>query len=1280
MPGGTEMSEDYRPFRDIYSVDALKLLEEKIALAGTEYEVPAGYFTECTAIVTMDCDEDGLFVDGGQTLLEGDTDEGNGWRLWLDEYAYLRFASGDGEEKVELSSPLPVHAAVDGSKKFRLGVSLANYGYALRGTPSVSDGCSYARVVLLAGAKKGPLSIVGIEPGPLNANMCPLPKTLKVGDVQSDGCAGNVTKVTVHNTGHAELFTAPEGKSADDILPPVNGGGGFAARWVDDETVLVFTRPEFSQTASYWVFLQIAKPAKKMKRLRVNTIWRGGVNMTPTFFWSSDRKNWTRMVPERLELGTGGHDFCVEFKLNKQMRKGGYLASCPIFGEEECEELLEWAQTLEHVSVAEIGESAEGRPLHVIRVSNGEDGPGKKGVAFTCGQHSPLEIMGAWVLQPMIASLLGHDWLLDACNFYFVPVVNADCAHYGGNGLNANKRNTNRCWFEDIQPETGAVMEYFDALKDVGQSINLAMDLHAGGIFRNHILMHMGETEDVKLSEAEKADEAVWRELLEEHAGLRAKDGWALAQLKLRANDYFHQKHGCTAFCLELSTCSYYDPATGQSRPFGQEAFEVLGKGFVEAFEGRFGPDREGAEMPEDEAELADADDALSGQPEFYNLVESTEENPRSGEGSMVSLKDGRIFFVYGNFTGGEDHAVADIVSRISDDCGKTWSAPKVLVSHEEAAQNVMSASLLRLQDGGVLLLYLRKDSSSRCRAWVRRSDDDCLTWSEAVCATPDERYHVIVNDALMQLRDGRVVVPFSAVDEVFGNVGGSAAGTVWSDDGGKTWSQSGNQVYCPERGAMEPNVVERADGSLLMYVRTDQGSIWETTSDNRGESWNELVDSGIESPQSPLALRRIPSTGDLLLVWNPVADMSATGHQGHRTPYACSVSKDDGQTWGPEKLLETNLEQTYCYTNVLFHEDMMVLSYYIGQPGRPLEALRVARVPVAWLYEPKDEEEAGGKCLSGNVEGAGEVAEWQERRRETLAAMQVVMGEMPPRSRVVPAAIATWETVELDRCTRRKITIASEKGDRLPAYVFVPKGIEGKAPAMVCLHQTTEIGKGEPAGIGGLENLHYALELAERGYVTIAPDYPGFGDYERTCYDLGYVSCSMKGIFNHMRAVDLLQSMDEVDGERIGAIGHSLGGHNSLFLAAFDERVKVAVTSCGFNSFTKYRGGDISGWSHDGYMPKIASEYGCDGTKMPFDFGEVLAAIAPRAIFANAPLHDSCFEIEGVHQSVDEAMPVFEQLGARDKFVSVFPDCEHDFPIEIREQAYTFVDGILKK
>lgn len=231
----------------------------------------------------------------------------------------------------------------------------------------------------------------------------------------------------------------------------------------------------------------------------------------------------------------------------------------------------------------------------------------------------------------------------------------------------------------------------------------------------------------------------------------------------------------------------------------------------------------------------------------------------------------------------------------------------------------------------------------------------------------------------------------------------------------------------------------------------------------------------------------------------------------------------------------------------------------------------------------------------------------------------------------------------------------------------------------MLCLHQTIAIGKSEPAGLGGAANLRYAKHLAERGYVTLAPDYPNYGDYKFDPYANGYVSATMKGIWNHSRAVDLLQSLPEVDGERIGVIGHSLGGHNSMFVAAFDTRLKVIVSSCGFNAFPKYYSGNLAGWSHNGYMPRIASVYDKDPKKMPFDFPEIIAAFAPRPFFANAPVGDSNFEVSGVKDCITAAAPVYELLGAKDKLTAIYPNCGHDFPEEARKVAYEWIDKWLK-
>jgi dienelactone hydrolase len=305
--------------------------------------------------------------------------------------------------------------------------------------------------------------------------------------------------------------------------------------------------------------------------------------------------------------------------------------------------------------------------------------------------------------------------------------------------------------------------------------------------------------------------------------------------------------------------------------------------------------------------------------------------------------------------------------------------------------------------------------------------------------------------------------------------------------------------------------------------------------------------------------------------------------------------------------------------------------------------------------------------------------ADWQVRRAHILAHLQEVMGPLPGGERRVPLAVEVVETIDGPAYVRKKITYAAEPGDRVPAWILLPKGRKGKAAAVLCLHQTTRIGKDEPVGLGGKPDLRYARELAERGYVTIAPDYPNYGEYRVDPYGLGYASASMKGIWNHMRAVDVLTTLPEVDPERIGVIGHSLGGHNAIFVALFDERIKAVISSCGFNAFPNYYGGKIAGWSHQGYMPRLRSKYGLDLAAVPFDFPELIGALAPRPVFVNAPARDANFAIEGVKACLDAATPVYRLLGHPERLRAIHPDAEHTFPSEAREAAYRFVDDALK-
>jgi dienelactone hydrolase len=353
-------------------------------------------------------------------------------------------------------------------------------------------------------------------------------------------------------------------------------------------------------------------------------------------------------------------------------------------------------------------------------------------------------------------------------------------------------------------------------------------------------------------------------------------------------------------------------------------------------------------------------------------------------------------------------------------------------------------------------------------------------------------------------------------------------------------------------------------------------------------------------------------------------------------------------------------------------------LFWFENQGARPRP---IGLPPLVPEYEDHSQLMVVRDFLSTNEHPVKTPGDWGLRRSHILEHVQVVMGKLPDPSRRVPLEVEILQEDGTPKYRRIKLTYAAEPGDRVPAYLLMPHDIQGKAPAMLCLHQTTRIGKDEPAGLGGRPTLHYAHELASRGYVAIVPDYPSFGDYPYDFREASdrYDSGSMKAIWNNLRALDLLETLPEVDPDRIGCIGHSLGGHNAIFTAAFDLRIRAVVSSCGFTAFHDYYEGNLAGWTSDRYMPRIRHRYQNDPDRVPFDFHELVGALAPRSFFVNAPLHDSNFEVAGVKKVMASAAEVYKLRGAEQKLHAVYPDCAHDFPDPVRHDAYEWLDRQLK-
>lgn len=324
----------------------------------------------------------------------------------------------------------------------------------------------------------------------------------------------------------------------------------------------------------------------------------------------------------------------------------------------------------------------------------------------------------------------------------------------------------------------------------------------------------------------------------------------------------------------------------------------------------------------------------------------------------------------------------------------------------------------------------------------------------------------------------------------------------------------------------------------------------------------------------------------------------------------------------------------------------------------------------------------------SGAVQPVTSPAEWRQRRAEIVRGFESVAGVLPGKEKRCPLAPQVLETRECSTFVRRLITYESEPGSRVPAYLCIPKAAlesKQKFPAVLCLHPTdSQFGHRVLVEYVNQAYRVYARELVERGFVVLAPAYPLLANYQPDLQALGWQSGTLKAVWDNQRGLDLLDALPFVRHGKYGAIGHSLGGHNAIYTALLEDRIKVVVSSCGFDSYLDYYGGDPRNWSPERgwcqtrYMLKLA-DYRGRLADIPFDFHELLGALAPRAVFVNAPLEDSNFKARSVADVVQAAAAVYRLYGRETNLQVVHPPGGHDFPDAVREQAYRFLEEKLR-
>jgi dienelactone hydrolase len=288
------------------------------------------------------------------------------------------------------------------------------------------------------------------------------------------------------------------------------------------------------------------------------------------------------------------------------------------------------------------------------------------------------------------------------------------------------------------------------------------------------------------------------------------------------------------------------------------------------------------------------------------------------------------------------------------------------------------------------------------------------------------------------------------------------------------------------------------------------------------------------------------------------------------------------------------------------------------------------------------------------------------------------------------PIDLKIHEEVVVDGVYRRKlISYAVESDERAHAYLGVPLEIQTPAPAIVALHGTYEYGKKRVAGLIDNPDKAYLDHLCRRGYVVIAPEHfvsghriPAEGAYQTGAFYDKHPEWTAVGKFTyeHSIAIDVLQSLKEVDDDRIGALGHSLGGHGTIFLAAYDDRIKASACNCG-GSFFRHNP-QVEAWARDHWYVyfKPLRESLLNKEMPPIDFHEIMALIAPRAFLDVSGLNDG----HGPTQRqrllmLMKVMEVYELEKSPQKFGFYVHGRGHSVAHESRQLIYGFMDSHLK-
>ena len=332
--------------------------------------------------------------------------------------------------------------------------------------------------------------------------------------------------------------------------------------------------------------------------------------------------------------------------------------------------------------------------------------------------------------------------------------------------------------------------------------------------------------------------------------------------------------------------------------------------------------------------------------------------HPRHDHQLIFPLSDDRLMFVWCEYyarrpsavmrdTGTKAGQASDempcrISAMLSTDRCRSWSDPFVLQDNLWA-HNVKHPNLVRLPSGEIVFFFVGWESPGQRNVFTKRSSDECETWSD-IQQISEPGFYCNNHDHVVLLSSGRILLPAHGIVGGGPYRGGKSkleSFVYLSDDGFATWRRSANSMTAPGRGAHEPSIVELTDGRLLCILRTTQGRIYRAFSEDQGDHWSVAEATDLRAPDSESIVRRIPTSGDLLLLWNNVESHS----NWPRTPLTAAISRDEGEIWECLRDIDNRPDRDAAYPAIFFQGDEVVVTYYTRPTAGPRDSEVMLRI-----------------------------------------------------------------------------------------------------------------------------------------------------------------------------------------------------------------------------------------------------------------------------------------------------------------------------------------------